>query len=310
MGMLFARFRWAILVGLMGLVVESLVAQAPQEVVLKLRYQPAQTLNYRVSVDGKINLVGEVGVATELQFKGELTQEQVVKEVAEDGSATLLVTVKGKIKLVSQTEGVQSSEREVPATKILMKVAPGGKIIEIKLIESEKSGEQMEVLQDPFLPLTMSASAWNLFAPDFPSKPMKVGETWDISGSTSVPLPNGQTVQTKVTGKGKLLSVERKGESDVAISEIQVEIPELGEIVTKMLPLREMGIEMLVKGGTKSNSRHWIDLSKGLLARSEIDSETRMVVAIQMPENVGGGAMTLQTQTQIKSVIELISIKP
>ncbi len=303
------RFRSLLVLGLFGLMVGFVAAQ---EVTLKLRYQPGQTLNYKVTVEGKVNLVSEVGVATDLQFKGELTQEQVVKEVADDGTATLLLTVSGKMKLVAPTEGTQPSEQEVPTTKVTMKIAPDGRIVEVKPVkgEGEKSGEQLKMLQDPFQALTMSASAWSLLVPNLPPKPVKVGETWDMSGTVPVPMPSGQSVQAKVIGKGKLVSVERKDGSEIAVSEAQVEIPELGEIVTKMLPLKEMGVDMQVKGGTKSNSKHWFDLTKGLLTRSEVNSETKMVIVIQMPENVGAGTMTLQTQTQVKSVIELVSVKP
>jgi len=302
-------FRSLLVLGLIGLVAGFVAAQ---EIALKLRYQPGQTLNYKVTVEGKVNLVSEVGVATDLQFKGELTQEQVVKEVANDGTATLLLTVSGKMRLVSPTEGTQPAEQEVPTTKVMMKIAPDGKVVEFKPVkeEGEKSGEQLKMLQDPFQALTMSASAWSLLSPNLPPKPVKVGETWDMSGTVPVPMPSGQSAQAKVIGKGKLLSVECKDGSEIAVSETQIEIPELGEVVTKMLPLKEMGIDMQVKGGTKSNSKHWFDLMKGLLTRSEVNSETKMVIVIQTPENVGAGTMTLQTQTQVKSVIELVSVKP
>ncbi|MFA0784162.1 hypothetical protein [Fervidibacter sacchari] len=303
------RFRSSLVLVLIGLVAGFAAAQ---EIALKLRYQPGQTLNYKVTVEGKVNLVSEVGVATDLQFKGDLTQEQVVKEVADDGTATLLLTVSGKMRLISPTEGSQPTEQEVPTTKVMMKIAPDGRIVEVKPVKEEgkKSGEQLMALQDPFQALTMSASAWSLLAPNLPLKPVKVGETWEMSGTVPITTPSGQSVQAKVIGKGKLVSVERKDGSEIAVSETQIEIPELGEVVTKMLPLKEMGVDMQVKGGTKSNSKHWFDLTKGLLTRSEVNSETKMVIVIQMPENVGAGTMTLQTQTQVKSVIELVSVKP
>ena len=307
--MQFMRFRLSLVLALIGLAAGFAAAQ---EIALKLRYQSGQTLNYKVTVEGKVNLVSEVGVATDLQFKGDLTQEQVVKEVADDGTATLLLTVSGKMRLISPTEGSQPTEQEVPTTKVMMKIAPDGRIVEVKPVKEEgkKSGEQLMTLQDPFQALTMSASAWSLLAPNLPLKPVKVGETWEMSGTVPITTPSGQSVQAKVIGKGKLVSVERKDGSEIAVSEAQIEIPELGEVVTKMLPLKEMGVDMQVKGGTKSNSKHWFDLTKGLLTRSEVNSETKMVIVIQMPENVGAGTMTLQTQTQVKSVIELVSVKP
>lgn len=298
---------------LIALFVGVLTSQSTQEITLKLRYQPGQTINYKVTVDGKINLFSEIGVATDLRFKGELNQEQVVKEVAEDGTATLLLTISGKMTLLSPTEGTQQKEQKIPTRKVLVKVAPDGKIMDLKPIREEgeeKKEEQLEILQDPFQALTVSASAWSLLTPNLPPKPLKIGETWDLSGTIPMPLPNGQTAPVKVVGQGKLVSVERKGGNDLAVTETQVEIPDLGEFVTKMLPLKEMGIDMQVKGGTKSVSKHQFDLAKGLLTQSEVNTETKMVITIQMPENVGAGVMTLQAQTQVKSTIELVSVKP
>lgn len=304
------RFWWFPI--LIALFAGVLTSQPTQEITLKLRYQPGQTINYKVTADGKINVVSEIGVATDLRFKGVLNQEQVVKEVSEDGTATLLLTINGKMTLLSPTEGTQQEEQEIPTRKVLMKVAPDGKIVDLKPIreEGEKKEEQLEMLQDPFQALTVSASAWSLLTPNLPPKPLRIGETWDLSGTVPMPLPNGQTAPVKLIGQGKLVSVERKGENDLAVTETQVEIPELGEFVTKMLPLKEMGIDMQVKGGTKSVSKHQFDLAKGLLIQSEVNTETKMVITIQMPENVGAGVMTLQVQTQVKSTIDLVSVKP
>lgn len=287
-------------------------AAQQQEFSLKLRYQPGQTINYKVTLDGKINLVSEIGIASDLRFKGELTQEQVVKEVSEDGTATLLVTVSGKMWLSMQTEGTQQSEQKVPTTKVLLKIAPDGRVIELKPLKegSEKTPEQIEALQDPLQALTLNATAWAFLQPNLPPKPIKVGETWEISGTVPVPLPSGQTASAKMSSKGKLLSVERKNGSEVAVVEIQTKVPEIGEVVSKVLPLKEMGIDLNAKGGTKSETKHWFDLTKGLISRSEVNTETKLSVVIRMPENVGGGAMSMQTQTQIKSVIELVSAKP
>ncbi|MCX7643312.1 MAG: hypothetical protein N2116_05860, partial [Armatimonadetes bacterium] len=154
------------------------------------------------------------------------------------------------------------------------------------------------------------ASAWSLLSPNLPTRPLKVGETWDLSGTVPVPLPSGQSAPAKIVGQGRLVAVEKKNGSEIAVAEIQTEVPELGEVVTKILPLKEMGIDVTVKGGTKANSKIWLDLTKGLLSRSEVNSETKLTVVIVMPENAGAGVMSLQTQTQVKSVVELVSVKP
>ncbi len=307
------EFRKLALMGLVllsGGLIFAVVKQ--QEFSLQLRYKLGQTLNYKTTIDGKINLISEIGVATNLQFKGELNQEQVVREIANDGTATLMVTVSGKMVLSMPTEGTQPSWQKVPSTKFLMKLTPDGRVVELKGLkeEGEKSPEQFEVLQDPFQILILSATSWALLQPNLPPKTLKVGETWELTGNALVPLPNGQTASAKMSGKGKLVSVEGKEGNQLAIVEVQTEAPEIGELVTKLLPLKEMGIDINAKGGTKADTKHWFDLTKGLISRSEVDTETKMSVVIKMPENVGGGVMSMQIQTQIKSVIELVSVKP
>ncbi|MCS7263227.1 MAG: hypothetical protein NZ805_00170 [Armatimonadetes bacterium] len=305
------NYRWSQLILLIGLLSGLIFAQR-DEVSLKLRYQSGQTLNYKVNVEGSVNLISEIGVASDLKFKGELNQEQVVKEVADDGTATLLVTVNGKIVLSTPTESAQPNEQKVTATKILMKLTSDGRVVEVKPLkeEGEKSPEQFEVLQDPFQALTLSATLWALLQPNLPPRPLKVGETWELTGTVPVPLQGGQTASAKMSSKGKLVSVERKEGTEQAVVEIQSEVPEIGELVSKMLPLKEMGINLQAKGGTKANTKHYFDLAKGLISRSEVNTETKMNVVIQMPENVGGGVMSIQAQTQIKSVVELVSVKP
>ncbi len=304
---------WLPLMVLSGILMGLLFAtNQDQPISLRLKYQPGQTLNYKITIEGKTNLISEVGVATDLQFKGELTQEQVVKEVASDGTATLQVTVSGKMALSMPMVGTQSNEQKVPTTTFLMKLMPDGKITEIKSFkgEGEKMPEQFQALQDPMQLLTLSATAWSLLQINLPPKPLKVGETWELIGTIPAPLPAGQSASTKISSKGKLVSIERKDGTELAVLEVQSEVPEIGELVTKSFQLKEMGIDLQAKGGTKAETKHWFDLAKGLISSSEIKTETKIFAVIQMPENVGGGVMSMQAQTQIKSVIELVSVKP
>ncbi len=290
------------------------LAVAQQEVTLRLCYQPGQTLVYKITLDGTVNLVSEIGVATDLRFKGKLTQEQVVREVGEDGRAVVLVTVTGEMELLSPAEGTQPSTQKIHPTKVLLTIMPDGRVVEIKRVreEGEKSeaDEQMKLMQDPFQALTMGAGAMSLLPSPLPTKPIKVGETWDLTGTVPVPVASGQAVSAKVMGQGKLLAIERKEDKEFAVTEVQTEVPELGEVVTKMLPLKEMGIEMDAKGGNKTIAKNWYDLSQGLLTKREVSSETKMTVVISMPANVGGGVMSLQSHTKLKSVTELVEVKP
>ncbi len=287
-------------------------AIAQQEIAIKMRYTPGQTLVYKVALEGTVNVVSEIGVATDLKFKGELTQEQVVKEVAEDGKAVVQVTVTGKMELQNPMEGGQPSPQQVPTTKVLLTILPNGQVMDVKRIREEgekQPPEAPEMMQDPFQALTVGMGAMSLLPPPLPPKPLKVGETWDLTGTVPVPLPSGQTVPTKVIGQGKFVAVERKDEKELAVTEVQLEVPELGELVSQMLPLKEMGVDVQAKGGTKTSTKNWYDLAQGLLTRSEVSSETKMVLTIAMPANVGGGVMTLQSRTQVQAKVELVEVK-
>ncbi len=293
-----------------GLLLGIALAQQ-QEVSLRLRYSPGQTLVYKVTVDGKLNLVSEIGVATDFKFKGELRQEQVVQELTQDGKAVVLVTVTGKMEVPNPAEGGQTSSQPVPPTKALLTFSPEGQVLEIKRVRDEKQAPEspMNMQLDPFQALTVGIGAMSLLPPPLPPNPLKVGETWDLSGTKPVPLPTGQSVPTKVVGQGKLLAVERKEDKDFAITEIQTEIPELGDLIAKMVPLQEMGLEVQAKGTTKTTSKNWYDLAQGLLTRSEVTTETKISMTLTMPANVGGGVMSVQSSTQVQAKVELVEVK-
>lgn len=291
----------------------AFAASQEQPFSLRLKYQPGQTLNYKITLEGKTNLLSEIGVATDLQFKGELTQEQVVKEVADDGTATLQVTIGGKMTLSMPVAGAQSGEQKVPPMTFLMKLTPSGEITEIKSLKSEgeKLPEQLQAIQDPMQLLTLGATARFMFQVSLPPKPIKVGETWEFDGTVPALLPIGKSELVKMSVKGKLVSVERKDGNEMAVLEVQSEIPEIGELIAKSsFWLKEMGIDLQAKGGTKAEAKYWFDLAKGLVTRSEIDTDTKLLAVIQMPENVGGSVMNLQSQTKIKTLIELVATKP
>lgn len=295
-------------------------AQQPTEVPLRLRYQKGQTLTYKVSLDGKASVISEIGVATDIQFKGELNQQQFVEAVAEDGTATLLITVSGKLNIgmagtpaPGAPAGQQSSVSEIPTTKVRLKLAPNGRLLEMQPVKEEGDKDKKPMLppllQDPFQALTMGAATMALLPAPLPETSVKVGEAWDLTGTANVPMPNGQMVPVKVKGQGKLLSVDRKDDHDYAVTEVHTEVPELGEVVSKAMPFKEMGIEMQAKGKSKTISKNWYDIAQGILTRSEIMAETQMNMLIQMPANIGGGAMSLQSHTKMKGIVELIEVK-
>lgn len=293
-------------------------AQQPQELTLRLRYQEGQTLVYKATMDGKVSVISEVGMAMDLQLKGELKQEQLVEEVADDGTSTLLVTVSGKMQMgmtgtptSGAPPGQQTSAMDVPPMKVRMKLSPNGRVLELKPVQDEKQPKPAipNPFQDPFQSLASGSNLMGLIPSPLPDKPVKFGDTWDLSGTVNLPLPDGKTAPVKVKGQGKLLSTERKGERECAVTEIQVEVPELMEIMSKAAPLKEMGVDLQAKGGVKTTMRNWYDIASGILVHSEATIETKMDALIQMPANLGGGVMTLHSVTNMKSITELTEVK-
>jgi len=297
------------------------LAQQPKEVTLRLRYAPGQTLLYDIGLDGKVTVISEIGVATDLQFQGKLKQEQQVEEVADDGTATLLVTVNGMVQVSmggnpapGTPASQQSNEMTIPATKWRLKIAPNGRIVEMKPVTAEKASDGKEkitpqpFLQDPFQALTLGAGAMSLLPAILPDKPVKVGDSWDLTATAPLPMGGGR-ILVALKGSGKLLALQQEDNRPVAITEMRLEVPELGGAIVKAMPLKEMGIDMQAKGGTKTVGKHWLDLSQGLLMRSEVTTETQMFTLIRMPENAGGGVMSLQSRTTIKTTMRLVEVR-
>ncbi|MFA0767139.1 MAG: hypothetical protein OXFUSZZB_000467 [Candidatus Fervidibacter sp.] len=297
------------------------VARQANEITLRLRYAPGQTLLYDIGLDGKITVVSEIGVATDLQFQGKLKQEQQVEEIADDGTATLLVTVNGTVQVnmggtpaPGTPPSQQSNEMTIPQTRLRLKIAPNGRIVEMKPVPSEETSDGKEkeavapFLQDPFQALTLGTGAMSLLPAILPDRPVKVGDTWDLTANAPLPMGGGR-IPVALKGMGKLLAVQQEEGRPVAVTEMRLEVPDLGDAIVKAMPLKEMGIDMQAKGGTKIVGKHWLDLSQGLLTRSEVVTETQMSTLIRMPENAGGGVMSLQSRTTVKTTMRLVEVK-
>lgn len=312
--------RAAFVVALLGVWAVA-VSQPPKEVTLRLRYQPGQTLVYEVGLDGKVTVVSEIGVATDLQFRGRLRQEQQVEAVAEDGTATLLVTVSGTVQVdmggnpaPGTPAAQQSNEMGVPPTRVRVKVTPTGRIVEMRPVPTEgapaeKKDAAPPFMQDPFQALTLGTGAMSLLPALLPEKPVKVGDTWDLTGTAEVPLPSGRSAPVALKGSGKLLAVQTENDHPVAVMEVRIEVPDLGEVIAKALPLKEMGVDLQAKGGTKAVGKHWYDLAAGVVARSEVTTESQIATLIRMPENTGGGVLSLQSRTTLKTTMRLVEVK-
>lgn len=296
-------------------------AQPPDKVTLRLHYQPGQTLVYEVDVDGKITVISEIGVATDLQFRGTLRQEQQVESVAEDGTAAVLITVNGTLRVdmggnpaPGTPTAQQSNETTIPQTKLRMKIAPNGRVLEMQPVPSDKASDGGKatpppMLQDPFQALTLGSGAISLLPVLLPDKPVKVGDSWDLTGTAQLPLPGGRSVPIAIKGMGKLAAVQTANDRPVAVADVRIEAPELGDAIVKVLPLKEMGIDMQAKGGTTTNGKHWFDLASGVLTRSEVTAETQLSTLIRMPENVGGSVLTLQSRTTLKTTARLVEVR-
>lgn len=310
----------ALVIMLLGLL--SLAStQKADEVTLRLRYVPGQTLVYDIGLDGKISVVSEIGVATDLLFQGKLKQEQQVEAVTDDGTATLLVTVSGTAQVTmggapapGAPSSQQSSEITIPQTRLRLKIAPNGRIMEMQSVPVEKTDggkgkeEVAPFLQDPFQALTLGTGAMSLLPVILPEKPIKVGDTWDLTANAPLPIGGGR-IPVALKGMGKLLAIQQDDNHPIAVTEVRLEVPELGDAIVKAMPLKEMGIDMQAKGGTKTVGKHWLDLSRGLLTRSEVTTETQMSTLIRMPENAGGGILSMQSRTTLKTTVRLAEVK-
>ncbi|MCS7225260.1 MAG: hypothetical protein NZ959_12035 [Armatimonadetes bacterium] len=285
-------------------------------VPVRWKFEKGQVLRYRHQVDGRLSFVSEVGVATDLIIKGQLHREQITQSVAEDGSAELLVTLKGTVELMAAGAGAFGlgldktvSRYEIKERQFTVRMAADGQVLELKELREKpvKEGGVPELLQDPFQVLAASPALLALLPDRLPDRPCRPGESWTVEEERTAPGPAGQIVKAKVKGEGRFVSIDQTPHGPAARLESKMELLNLGDILSGAPPLKALGVEFHAEGTSQTR---WLTvhlIQKGLTVSSETRVETKGTGRVKLPEGIGGGEFQFQWTTDIKGVAELVT---
>ncbi len=285
------RRLWVVLPVSVALSVTGLMAlQDEREVTLRFQFQPRQVFTYEQSAKGEMVMTTQaagqdLGFTT--TFSGTMTQTQQVESVDKEGVATLLLTMRGKMQM--EATGLPAGanvppEQEIPPTRMRMKVNPLGKVSQIQMLPAE--GEQKQ--PSPQIPFGMGRfsfqspqeAGWHGLL--FPEKPVRKGDSWDISQSLEMTVEE-RTVKMDIKGQARLVDFEKLGERECAVLETTIEMPNLGDLFSQMAPAGLAQGDFQADGEVRATGKHWFDFTTGQLLRSDGEAEMTMNLSFSLP---------------------------
>lgn len=284
------RVGWLWLAAL-ALFVGGVLGVQEREVTLRFQFVPNQIRTYEQRVDGEMAVTMQVAgqeVAFTMTAKGEMTETERIESVDKEGVATFVVTSKGRMKLETsglppEAEVPPEEEEEIPPTTVRLKVNPLGKIVEAKM---ERLPEKVAAPSSPFkgsLPaFQIQGALWHSVL--FPEKPVRVGDSWDMSGSMDFTVKD-RTVKVDYKGSGRLLAFEKVDERECAVVETTSEIPDLSDLIVGFFPeeARKSGVQIHVSTEGKMTGKVWFDIANGLSVRSSETTDMTSNVSLSLP---------------------------
>jgi hypothetical protein len=202
--------RWIAVSVLGGLLAGWLFAFQPEQVSLRFQFQPKQILIYEATQQGEGTLTINAGgqdIVSQMRIDAKTTDTYQVERVSDYGDAILVRTMRGKMTFrFSTPTGEEKAEtRDIPTTRLRLHVDPTGQVRQMQWLERPER-EKEEVSSIPFGKLDIRFSdvpevgLENLLLPE---KPVKVGDTWDITRSVKMTVGD-RPVKLEVKGQGRL----------------------------------------------------------------------------------------------------------
>ncbi|MCS7187678.1 MAG: hypothetical protein N3B10_12925 [Armatimonadetes bacterium] len=301
------------LVGLSVLVVVAfaLVGKAAlqeREVTLRFKFPVNQVRTYEQQVSGEIAMTMRV-LGEEAPFmisvQGKMTETERIESVDKEGVATLVTTVKGRIKteVTGLPAGVEvPPEQDIPPVETRFKVTPLGKVLEVETKLPEKTEKEPSFpFPSDFAMPQMQGLTWQGLL--FPENPVKVGDTWDISTKIDFKLED-RTVEIEIKGKARLVGFEKVDGRECAVIEATTEIPDFGELV-RAVPIPEAKGKVRARTEGQANSKIWFDINEGLIARNETSVDMTMNFSFSLPT---GQSISMSMQGTFKSEERLTKV--
>ena len=296
-----------------GLSASWLFAFQPEQVQLRFQFQPKQILTYEATDQGEGTMTFNFGgqdVVSQMRMEIKTTDTYQVERVSDYGDAVILRTTRGKmtLKVTTPTGEEKTETRDLPPTRVRMQVDPTGQVRQMQWLERPER-EKKEVASTPFGKLGIRF----LDVPEvaledllLPEKPVKVGDTWDITRSVKMTVGD-RPVKLEVKGQGRLAGWEKVGDRLCALLETTKEIPTVSDFFQQLftaLPPPEAS-NATGDGSVKDESKFWFDADAGRILRVESATETTMNFSLSLPTGESVSTMILMHTTERKQLVKV-----
>jgi hypothetical protein len=311
----------------LGLLAGPSVAAFRQDVKFTYQWKKGATVKYRIVQQSTTTLSGLPGGMGDLTIEQSTSQtlSSVVEDVASDGTATLRQTVDAvKMDMNSpiMTMAYDSATPDAnsgPASAALkdvfsqlvgqsytLVVAPTGEVKKVdgvsqlaeKMFKNVGSDPAMAGMLDGLKSNLSDDAVRNLFMQSFaqfPDKPIKIGDSWDLKTSQANPMLG--TLLTSV--KATLKSVDAEAGGRVARVATTVSVK---RDPSQPAPTNPMGMKLDV-GESTGDGEQVFDVATGLLRSSIVRQTIPMTMSGTGPD---GTALNMQTQVKSTTTTELV----
>jgi hypothetical protein len=310
----------------LGLLSGPAVSAFRQEVTLRYRWTKGETTRYRITQDTASTISGLPGMP-DVTFDQSTSQvlRAVAEEVTADGTATLrevFESMKMDMKSPMFTMAYDSAAPDAsdnPMNGMLKGMlspmigasfttvmAPTGEVQKIEglsmlvekmfknVAQDPAVGGVMEGLKANFTDEAMRSMFMQVFA-QFPSRPLKVGDTWNTQVSAPNPMLGGMI--TSVTST--LKSAEGAAANPVATVATSLTIK---QDASKPAPANPMGMTMQMGEGT-GDGEQIFDAGTGRLRRSTTRVAIPMTMSGAAPD---GTPMNMAMKIKTTTTVELV----
>lgn len=290
------------------------VASAGQQVTLRWKFEPGQTLVYRLRTGNETEMPNNMGVAVVEQI---MTQRWEVVDMSADGAATVQQTVdRVQMSMKSPMGNVQADSASDttatdPMARMVTAMAGSGYTIVFDAAGRVQEIRGLEDMRQRLLEATGGAGAMGQQAFEqfldqmaseegvknmmqqgfgaFPDGPVSPGDTWDASFDMALPMFGSLSYANTMT----FLRVEERDGARLAVIQIDGAI----EIVPDTSPNNPAAGMFELGDAAVAGTMEW-DIDRGVL------HNTTQRSSMQMSINAGGQNMSMLVVTDM--VMELV----
>lgn len=253
----------------LALALGASLVQAQGQTRLRYSFNPGEVLKYRLNMDSSATFKMPDGQIQKLNMTNYLELSQELIEKSADGDFRIAVS----IDRAEQTVNGSRQDLPVPQGQVnVLTIKPNGQVVDIQSSTPAPSSQNLQMV--------------------FPSRPLRVGDTWQQEQTLQHPLP----LSTK---------------TDYELKDMEAKFPGYGfptvYIKSKMaLESSETPTKETVSSSTQGNL--WFDAKNGRIVRSRAKSKFAFELPVTIPDLVPEGS-AVNVSLELKVEIALMGVE-